>query len=320
MATLLTPKYIVNDQWLDTTDADTITLVSGVVSELRDKSGNNRHFSQGSASLRPVVTAGGLNGLDIITFASGKYLSAADWLGTSGHYIYIIGVFSTAIGRGLDGSGSGWSLRFLSTTNAIVTTNGSSSAAAYGNLTYPSGLSTIKSLLLKPGQKLEGLSDGVSVGSVTIPSNLIYLRNSTAGWNIGRSGGATLYTPGDFAESIMIVSTAGFPSAGTMRSLEGYLAHKYALTANLAGDHPYKLTAPMVRSLSGEVNANGSPAQRPVIIYANDGRTIVGETLSDPVTGAWALDGLPDDDTPYTVVFLGETGEYSKIYRHVVAG
>jgi hypothetical protein len=43
--------------WLDTFDLAAIVGVSGAVSQLTDKSGNGRHFAQGSAGNRPSLDA-----------------------------------------------------------------------------------------------------------------------------------------------------------------------------------------------------------------------------------------------------------------------
>jgi hypothetical protein len=43
-----------------------------------------------------------------------------------------------------------------------------------------------------------------------------------------------------------IIFTAGTEALATQQKLEGYLAHKWGLTANLPADHPYKNTAPRV--------------------------------------------------------------------------
>ena len=54
--------------WLDASDPSTLTLVSGAVSEWRDKSGNSRHVSQGVAANRPAYSATSFNGRPGLTF------------------------------------------------------------------------------------------------------------------------------------------------------------------------------------------------------------------------------------------------------------
>lgn len=58
--------------WWDASDASTITLTSGKVSQWSDKSGAGRHASQATESLMPVVSAAAWNGLDILQFTAGR--------------------------------------------------------------------------------------------------------------------------------------------------------------------------------------------------------------------------------------------------------
>lgn len=52
-------------------------------------------------------------------------------------------------------------------------------------------------------------------------------------------------SPADIDVAAIIVSNA-YPSAGDIDKLFGWAAHKYGLTANLPGGHPYKTVAPTV--------------------------------------------------------------------------
>lgn len=66
-ATGFNPKSIAGLAiWLDASDATTVTIGTGV-SQWNDKSGNGRHFSQGSGNNQPSYT-GTLNGKNVITF------------------------------------------------------------------------------------------------------------------------------------------------------------------------------------------------------------------------------------------------------------
>lgn len=53
-------------QWLDASDATTLTLVSGAVSTWSDKSGNSRNASQSTANNRPITTT--VNGKTAVLF------------------------------------------------------------------------------------------------------------------------------------------------------------------------------------------------------------------------------------------------------------
>lgn len=56
--------------WIDASDTSTITHSSGSVSQINDKSGNGRHFTQSTGSLQPVTGVETLNGLNVLDFPS----------------------------------------------------------------------------------------------------------------------------------------------------------------------------------------------------------------------------------------------------------
>lgn len=62
--------------WLDAADSATVTLNSGNVSQWRDKSGGNRHFSQASASRQPAYTIGGRAGKNCQTWTGSQLMSS----------------------------------------------------------------------------------------------------------------------------------------------------------------------------------------------------------------------------------------------------
>lgn len=63
--------------WLDMDDGASITQSGGLASQINDKSGNARHFTQGSGANQPAVTAAAINGRTALTFAFGKEMNAA---------------------------------------------------------------------------------------------------------------------------------------------------------------------------------------------------------------------------------------------------
>lgn len=54
--------------WLDASDASTITQSSGSVSQINDKSGNGRHFTQGTSTNQPRINTHTQNGLAVLDF------------------------------------------------------------------------------------------------------------------------------------------------------------------------------------------------------------------------------------------------------------
>ena len=100
------PKTIPNlTLWLDATDTSTITLNAGNVSQWRDKSGNGRHASQGTASAQPLYQPSGLNGRPTIRSDGGDVLEFP-WDGTINDMSYYI-VYRRAIEMGADPTSSG---------------------------------------------------------------------------------------------------------------------------------------------------------------------------------------------------------------------
>lgn len=58
--------------WLDPSDAGTVTLAGGKVSQLNDKSGNGYHVTQGTDAKRPTITT--LGSRNALAFAGGQVL------------------------------------------------------------------------------------------------------------------------------------------------------------------------------------------------------------------------------------------------------
>jgi hypothetical protein len=56
--------------WWDASDASTITTSGGMITDWEDKSGNNWHLSQATASQRPAYTTAAINGLNAAVWPS----------------------------------------------------------------------------------------------------------------------------------------------------------------------------------------------------------------------------------------------------------
>jgi hypothetical protein len=83
------PLELSPELWLDASDTSTITESSGSVSEWRDRSGNARHFAQGTGINQPTTGSATLNALNVITF--------------DGSDDYLVRTTATAIGRNVTG-------------------------------------------------------------------------------------------------------------------------------------------------------------------------------------------------------------------------
>ena len=240
--TVWNPSMISTALWLDAADASTITTVSSAVSQWNDKSGNNRNVSQSNNSFRPTYTSSGLNGKGVVSFSG---------TGSSDDYL------------DLETSGRFSNHRTLaivyqdSSTTAFVTPVGTvySAAGSYHGSDNAAALFSTTAGQTDP-QTTSGSNfrNGSSIGNgtgVSRPSTVAIQTHVSAGafpagqlaFRIGGDGSL----PGQrsingFIAEVIISSSA--VSSDIRQKLEGYLAHKWGLTANLPSDHPYKLVGP----------------------------------------------------------------------------
>jgi len=224
-----TPAQISTALWLDGADASTVLLNGSNVSQWNDKSGNNRNVGQNTAVNRPIYTTNAINGKNVLTwpsstnstgltnvslsaFSPGRTFGVARWIGpttfTTYNYLYSYGFSSTdeVIGN----------IASTSLFSGSLFMNGSSSATA----------------------NVLGLMANV----------FIFASNRTAASgrtvvSIGTDGGSDRGWQGLIAE---VITTVSVPDTITKQLVEGYLAHKWGLTANLPNDHPYKVNPPYV--------------------------------------------------------------------------
>ena len=130
---------------------------------------------------------------------------------------------------------------------------------------------------------------------------------------------------GDFGEIILMDSV---PSTETRQKLEGYLAWKWGLEANLPAGHPYKNTSPggtgaianlaptgiseTTATFNANLDASGTNYDVTVYYGTSDGGTNVGSWGASALVGSWtneassvsyAASGLASG-TPYHYAFM----------------
>jgi hypothetical protein len=255
---LWTPAQISTALWLDAADSSTVTTVSGAVSQWNDKSGNGRNFTQSTATSRPIYTSQAFNGLAAVTPDGSN-----DWLtgpvifsGTQPDDYYIVVAINmlTLINSGSN-TGNGVFYQTGSTVlNSNIYFNLCQASSGFASLTDafpPSGGSLASATLTQANTSyifatsrtlgtraiwINGAVDASQSGAETysgasiIATDLFMLRGSNNALN---------------AHVAEIVATA-YPSLANRQKLEGYLAHKWGLTANLPSDHPYKTAPPLL--------------------------------------------------------------------------
>ena len=262
------PSMIQTALWLDAADASTVTTVSGAVSQWSDKSGNVRTFAQSNVSARPVLTSAGLNGKNVITFGSGLFLgsaTASDWGFMHGSQCSILGVAapsSTAnpgvsqqiLGTRASGLNPGVQLIFRDLipqnegfTHRVIRSDANAAVDYYtGDNTHPAAnAATIYTVLSDPANATASSRsqiqfNGGSAFALNTESNAP-TSSATAPQFALRLGNDTSSMTGYWAE---LVVTSSLLSVGIRQRIEGYLAWKWGLTANLPAGHPYKTVGP----------------------------------------------------------------------------
>ena len=294
---LWTPAKITTGLWLDAADSSTITLNGSSVSQWDDKSGNDRHATQGWATAQPELRTAEVNGLDAIRF------DGVDDILTSTQSINIQSAQTFVVGQAISelprlvlrrSSNQGRSRYYLAGAYTI----GDSTVAAS---TVDLAIHCVRSL---SGQQ-EAWTNGISQGTASDANT--YTHNSFP------IGGGT--TPVPSYGNVDVCEVIHFDTPiddATREKIEGYLAHKWGLDANLPVDHPYKSAAPVFFSISGTVtDENGNPCQRTVYAMSRptDGSApqVLAHGQSDPVTGEYELE-LPTGDEITRVVVAEDSG------------
>lgn len=251
--------------WLDPSDTGTVTLSSGKVSSITDKSGNGRTFSAryaGSSGQPHVETINSLqaysstyeypNGLyrnnsDMNSITNGDYTmvvianardyndQASNTATTSGYQVPFLvspegGGANKVVPGGYNwGTGGYWlSAGDFATTQYFIDAGDFSST---GSAEIPRIFS-----LTKSGTSATWHRNGVSEQTGTATS---YTAASTD-WAYGGTGDAYRFT-GWVGDAIVVTGAMGTTER---QLLEGYLAHKWGQTALLDSGHPYKTINP----------------------------------------------------------------------------
>jgi len=271
------PSLISTALWLDAADASTITEVGGAVSQWNDKSGNGHnatangnptYSATGMSTNKPAVQLdgtgdsfvssitgiGSFNALDVYMVTQTPAAAAADvntgffWgfgnIGSaSGSYPSNRGLFLASITGSLSGELINLGLENSSFPSGRLGSATYTRAANTAQILNSKNSTSGTSLFANGSQVNLGLANIITTSTNTAPSNVGYAVDSDLHFGVIRVGGSLLYTPAiKFAE--MIVSST-LLSTVNRQKLEGYLAHKWGLTADLPADHPYKTAVPV---------------------------------------------------------------------------
>ena len=254
---LWTPAEITTALWLDAADSDTITEVSGAVIQWDDKSGNGYHVSQSTPDKRPVVLSAEQNGKDVVYFdGSDDFLALSDTGLNIARNVNGLSIFVVCTNEGGD---TAYRILFYSNTNSssagrAVLYQKSNILGAGGRRLDASnwqnkeiarsgtGYALIGSIFDYGNAELYVNVNGSSLearGGFQTAGNTSDTRANQGG--VGNVSANNQRLQGSISEIIVMQSAVG---TDDRQKLEGYLAHKWGLTANLPSVHPYKTYAP----------------------------------------------------------------------------
>ena len=282
--------------WLDAADSSTIEENGGKVSQWDDKSGNNNHLSQSNSSYQPQYNPTQLNGQGGVDFYQNKKLFSSDT--PTIKYVITVIEAQSATWTGwhaiLDARTGNKRIGGLMKQNSAEWYTDARPAKIWedGNELTNYNLTSIDS----PHVNAFVVADGRGTGNYTGLTVGSY--DST---NIG--GSATQYE---------IIALSSEPSPEERQKLEGYLAHKWGLTANLPETHRYKATAPgktgsAVVSFTAPASDGGSPITSYEVTSSPGGIT---GTLSGASGGDVNIKGLAIG-TPYTFTVTASNAEHT---------
>jgi len=242
---LWTPADITTLAWWDASNASSITLNGSNVSQINDLSGNNYNATQSNASFQPAYTAT-LNGLNVMTFDGSNDILSLPAIAFPSNYqmsVYLVGQGAVTTGfqvmLGLWKAGSDV-VAYLS-------------AIAGGNW----GLYTGDGKLSNTGLG----TNPFFIGAISTNSSSPYIVFSTNGtlynypdanpfsgtsvFNQGSIGNDQYGSAfnGKWGEAVVVPQYDG---TADRQRMEGYLAWKWGLEANLPNNHPYKNNPPFV--------------------------------------------------------------------------
>jgi len=255
-----TPAETTTELWLDASDTATITETSGNVTAWDDKSGNGNDATASNTPRSGDSTQNGLNVIDL-DHNNSEYFTLTGLTGITGGVSAFI-VTKVTNDPALDntdpaengiwqihnGGGSFPANHYSYTDGAIYDSFGSTVRKSTGN---PSQDLTAWHIYNVDSEASNWTSRHNGTQHYTTATNTFGIAGTTyLGASVWPANVTTYYHSGSFAEFIVI---EGVVSASDRQKIEGYLAWKWGLEANLPSGHPYEFAPP-------PTEASGTPA------------------------------------------------------------
>lgn len=247
------PSDMTTSAWFDASDSGSITESGGSVSQWNDKSGNARHLTQATGSKQPTYVSSqylSFDGTDDELTGAGK--------GLAGDFVTGFGV--VRVNTDLTGDSSrSWLHEIGGTSNGnywfsargdidnlgftTVDTSGDFESGSQTAARDEDHLVTGTSQLAG-SEKMQFRANGDTPSYSTNQQSFNLQKGTSPELTIGRQKNvSTRYHNGRVYEVILLNIRLKETDANFLK-IEGYLAHKWGLTAKLPSGHAYKTTAP----------------------------------------------------------------------------
>jgi len=234
-----TPSQISTALWLDAADSSTITLNGSTVSQWNDKSGNGRHATQTTAANQPTYSVAALNGKSSIVWplsANPQHLVTTTELTSQEVY------FALRYG---DGTQTQWIASYQGVFGGV--------AGFIGLIGDTTGNGLWYNFCDFQGMRRNGVTQpnlGNSIQALPLPSSIIVSSRPagplTSIITIGMDRGLSSLNRGWSGAIGEIIALSSIATDNIRQRLEGYLAWKWGLAANLPDTHPFKTFPPSI--------------------------------------------------------------------------
>jgi hypothetical protein len=242
--------------WYDVSDSSTVTLNGSSVSQINDKSGNSHHAFQTVAVDQPTYLASGINGMPaMVAEGANKNLqiTAGPQLASPGVLMGVVSNVQALNGGG--GSGAYYLWLGVGAGSRAILARGAFQVASSFSPTLPaSGQMPVTGPSVHIGFKPDVSSQSLWVDGSSLATGASTAPPTFTDWRLLNYIGGSRHSIDPVGEIVI----ANAYTLADQQKLEGYLAWKWGVQANLPAAHPYKNAEPTVGAAG--VNASGSPA------------------------------------------------------------
>lgn len=229
--------------WFDASDAASVTHASNVISQVNDKSGQNLHVTP-AATREPTRVAAEQNGLDVIRFDGGDNLRKTSGVSPNvprqTQTTFVVCKPTAGVAANLY-----WTTNGSTIAGIVLMSRSASGLARYA------GNSANHAQVTQTGAAAWHMYSGyilASLRSIYVDGTLgdddttvESLATAPTQFWFGSDSNPTNFYTGDLGEFVQYNGTL---SQADREQVEGYLAWKWGLQANLPGGHPYQSSPP----------------------------------------------------------------------------